>query len=985
MALVDARFTILGPTGMRVGDRVDTQWGPSKERALLAVLLTRPGSPVPAAELIDWVWSDERELPKNPTNALHLYSSRIRTALESLPNQVELLVGGGSFQIKVDRNAVDYFRFLDLVDRARELAQGGDHQQALVAIRSAFTIWQRQVPLADLSSDRAEAWRRKAVLNRQMPAYNLLCEELLVLGRYGEVLEVLDDLDPDYRLHPALLKRRLDALYRLMRTEEATQLYLAMHKAFRVDQDDMAADDLREFHDGLRENRVVPAEPVVGSAVVPVPQQLPLDVSVFVGRQDEFAALDAATAEPGVTVLGGVGGVGKTAFVVHWAHTRRSRFPQGVLFVDLQGFSDGAVMAPSSVVDRFLQGLGVSPDRIANPDHRVAKLQSLLAGRRLLIVLDNARDERQIEGLLPLFPSCVVVVTSRSRLSGLEARLTPRRISIDPLEAEAGSRLLLDRIGQRGEGTSALLELTSVCCGLPLALKVLANHIATRPGVRLSAFVDHFRERGVLDIGTMHGPRAVFMQSLRALESDARLVFRAIGAHPAPDVSVSAVAAMVELPPRRAHEAMDALVEAHLLEQASELDRFKLHDLLREFSVSLLEDPEERTRIERRMLDFYLRTAENADMLLFPTMVRVPTSPSGERVDAIDFSDPAAAQLWCTVEIRSILAVVGFAVETAHFAYATQIALLMEAWVRNGRTAEMLTVLGLGLVAAKALGADAIATAADLMQQIGHTHLLRQEYRQAERHVHSAHIAYLQAGGDQRSGIASCLHTGARILVDTGSIHMGIDSHERALAIVREIEEVGMEVFFLCRAGEAYQKAFEYERADSYYHQALILSRAQGEEWAEAAALQLLGSLAFSRERVDEARSYAEQALRKYARRRAVGGVGGVCALLCEIEAEAGDLWRAKQYARQAIRFCGSAGASLSEATALRVLSRILERAGQRDGAVEALERARVLLLEQDVDRADQMASELDRLRAEIDLPTSRNDSPVVDHDPEVR
>jgi tetratricopeptide (TPR) repeat protein len=300
-------------------------------------------------------------------------------------------------------------------------------------------------------------------------------------------------------------------------------------------------------------------------------------------------------------------------------------------------------------------------------------------------------------------------------------------------------------------------------------------------------------------------------------------------------------------------------------------------------------------------------------------------------------------------------------------------------------TAEMLASLHLGLAAAKVLGEPAIATAADLMQQIGHTHLLRQEYRNAEHYVHSAHIAYLQAGGDQKSGIASCLHTGARILVATGNTQMGIDSHERALSLVREIGEAGLEIFFLFRAGEAYQKAFEYARAGSYYHQALVLSRAQGDEWAEATILQLLGSLSFSRERVDEARTFAEDALWKYAGQLAVGGVGEVCALLCEIEAEAGDLWKAKQYARQAIRFCGRAGASLSEATALCVLARILERDGRRDGAIEALERARSLLFEQDADRAGQVASELDRLRVEIDLPVARSDSPVVDRKPELR
>lgn len=946
---------------------------------MLAVLLTRPGASVPAAELIDWVWSDERELPKNPNQALHLYSSRIRGALESLPDRVELTVNNGAYRLEVDRNDVDYFQFRDHVDRARELARGGDHQQALGVIRAAVTIWRHQVPLEDLKSDRATTWRRNARLNQQIPAYDLLCKEFLVLGDYNAVLEALDDLEPDYLLHPALLKRRLDALHRLMRTEEATQLYLSMHKAFRAELDNVAADDLRKFHDKLQEH--AHREPVTSTAVVPVPQQLPLDVPLFVGHEDKLAAMDVLAAQPGVLVIDGVGGVGKTAFTVHWAHTRRSAFPSGVLFVDLQGFSDGATVDASSVVDRFLQGLGVPPDRIANPDHRLAKLQSLLSGRRLLVVLDNVRDTEQIDRLLPLFSSCVVVVTSRTRLSGLAARHAPQRISIDPLGTGEACRLLLDRIGERGV-TDELAQLTQVCGGLPIALKVLANHIATRPGVRLGAFVDHFRERGVLDIGTMHGPRAVFMQSLRALDPDARLLFRTIGAHPGPDISVDAAAAMVALPVRRVHEALDALTEAHLLEQASELDRFKLHDLLREFSSGLLDHHEERLGIERRMLDFYLRTAENADVRVFSEMVRVPTSDSEEEVGALEFHDSASAQRWCTVEVRNIVALVRFAIESGHFEHAMQIPQLVgEIWLRQGLTAEVLRLLHAGLTAAKSLGEPAEAAAADLMQQIAHTYLQRQEYGRAEHYVHSAHVGYLKAGGDQKSGIATCLHTGARILVDTGNIPMGIDSHLRALALVREIEEDsrGMEMGFLFRTGEAYQKAFEYERASSYYHQALTLARMQGDEVSEATILQLLGSLSFACERTGEARGFAEDSLRKYARHHVVGGVGEVCALLSQIEVEAGDLLNAKQYARKAIQFCGRVGASLSEATALCVLGRILGMSDQRDGAVEALERAQVILLDVDAHRAEQVAAELLRLQAEIDLPTPRIDSLVVD------
>ncbi|MDX8143136.1 NB-ARC domain-containing protein [Lentzea sp. BCCO 10_0061] len=977
-----ARFTILGQTGIRVGDAIDTQWGSLKLRAMLGALLAQPRVSVPAAELADWVWSDGGDLPLNPVQTLYSYSYRIRRALDSMQDRVELVVANGAYRLDVDRKSVDYFQFRDHLDRARALVRRGDHQQALDVIRGAFGIWRHQRPLEDLRSSRADAWRHRFRLNVLLPAYDLLCGEYLVLGDYAEVLEVLEDLD--HHEHPVLLKRRLEALYRLARVEEATELFFSAYKAYKADVNDAAADDLREFHDQLKENGVAGSRPREGTAGVLVPEQLPLDVPMFVGHKEKFAELDAVAANPGVVIIDGVGGVGKTAFAVRWCHTRRQNFPGGVLFADLQGFSDGAIVDASSVVDRFLQGLGVPPDRIANPDHRTAKLQSVLSGRKVAVVLDNARNAAQIHSLLPLFSSCVVIVTSRSRMSGLAARFAPQRISIGPLGLGDASELLADRIGERARGCGALGELTRVCQGLPIVLKVLANHIAQRPAVPLNEFVKHFHERGVLDLDATHGPRAVFMQSLRALEPEARVLFRTIGAHPGPSITVGVAAAMTGLPKRRVHEALDALTEAHLLDQAGELDRFKLHDLLREFSAGLLDDAEQRGAIELRMLDHYLRTAERADQLMLPTMVRVPTPDDEQDAGALEFENVTSARRWCEAEAQNLLALVRLAFHTGYYEHAATIPQLVgQILLRKGNTAEVLNLLHTGLAAAKFLGACAEEETSALLLQIGYTYLLRQEYRRAEHHVHLAHLGFARAEGDQTVAIASCLHTGARILVETGSVIMGIDSHERALLMLRQSDHPApsMEIGFLYRAGEAYKNAFEYARAATYYHQALALACEIGDETSEATVLHLLGALSFARERTAEAREFAEAALFKHARLHAIGNAGEACALLSEIELEDGRLFDAKQYARQAIRLCGRAGASLHEATALHVLSRILEREAQFDGAVEALERAHVIFADLDRGRAELVAAELRELQVELALPAARSESPVLDLD----
>ncbi|WP_329789295.1 NB-ARC domain-containing protein [Lentzea sp. DG1S-22] len=979
---MDARFTIFGQTGMRVGGTVDTQWGPLKLRAMLGALLVHPRVPVPAAELADWVWVDESDLPQNPAQTLYSYSWRIRRALELMQDRVELVVANGTYTLRVDRESVDYFQFRGHVDRARALVRRGDHQQALDVIRGAFSIWGDQRPLDDLGSGRAEAWRRRARLNVLLPAYNLLCGEYLVMGDYHEVLEVLEDLD--HREYPALLKRRLEALYRLSRTEEATELFFSAYKGFKADVNEAAAADLREFHNRLKENGVTGSRPREGTAGVLVPQQLPLDVPVFVGHEEKFAELDAAAAHPGVVVIDGVGGVGKTAFTVHWCHARRRRFPDGVLFVDLQGFSDGAVVDASFVVDRFLQGLGVPPDRITNPDHRAAKLQSVLSGRKVLVVLDNVRNTAQIHPLLPLFSSSVVIVTSRSRLSGLSARFAPQRISIGPLGQEDSGALLADRIGERARGRAELVELTRACQGLPIVLKVLANHIAQRPAVPLGEFVKHFRERGVLDLDATHGPRAVFMQSLRALDPEASVLFRIIGVHPGPSITVDVAAAMTKLPRLRVHAALDALTEAHLLEQAGELDRFKLHDLLREFSAGLLDDARERAAIELRLLDHYLRTADHADQMMLPAMVRVPIGDAEQDANGIEFENAAAARRWCTAETQNLIALVRLAFHAGHYEHAVAIPQLVgEILLRQGNTVEVLTLLHAGLAAAKFLGASAEEETSALLLQIGFTYLLRQEYARAEHHVHLAHLGFARAEGDQRIAIAACLHTGARILVATGGVLMGIDSHERALLMLRQSGSPApsMEVHFLYRTGEAYKNAFEYARAASYYHEALALSREIGDEASEATVLHLLGALSFAREHTAEACEFAEASLLKHARLHAVGNAGEVCALLSEVQLDAGRLFEAKQYARQAIRLCGRAGASLHEARALHVLSKTLVRLGRFDGAIEALERAQVIFSDLDPERAELVAEELRGVQAEVALPAARTDSPALDRD----
>ncbi len=976
VALMDIRFAILGQTALRVGGRLGVQWGPPKLRALLAALLVRPGALVSADELADWIWA-EGEHPDNPPQALYLYVSRIRRTLKEFGDDIDIFVDNRNFRLAADPLTIDYFQFQDQIRLGRAHARRGDSQRALDTIGAAFRLW-RQRPLTDAQGDAAELWRQQMRRNVLLPAFDSMFRLQLALGEADAVLAKLDELAVDYRSHLTLFKRRLEALHAQSRWDEATEEFLAVHRQLSADFDDIGARDLRTFHERLKEHGPVQvAAPSTGTAVVPVPNQLPPPVPVLVGHDALLAKLDAVTDRPGLVVVDGAGGLGKTALVVYWAHTALDRFPDGVLYLDLHGFSDGPVIEPAAAVDRFLEAFGVSADRIANPQQRAAKLQSLLNGRRVLVVLDNARETSHVQPLLPLLSPAVVIVTSRSRLSGLAVRQVPYCFPIVPLDVEQSTRLLSAHIGFRAETSpEAVAHMARLCQGWPITLKILAQYIAARPNVPLSSFAEQLgRDIRLLDIGTVgdgadHGLRAVFAQSVRALDQDTHRLFRTLGTHPGPDFGVGVAAALSDMSTRRTRLALDALVEANLLVQADTLGRYTFHDVVREYAAELVASPAERQAAETSALNFYTYTAENADRIVFPTQARVHTLSTDNRKNALEFTDAESARKWCVEERHNLTAIIrssAGAPQAAQLPHlAGQILLL------QGHTEEVLTILRSGLSAA---GTD-IQEQANTLHNIALIHLIRQDFAAAEHHVHLAHLKFAEIGDE--TGIAGCLHTNARIRVETGDIPMGIDSHERALRTVRRAGEKGMEAVFLYRAGEAYQRATEFERAAAYYRESLTLARALADSTIQGRVLTMLGSLSFAREQTAEARRYLSAGLVLLEHAYDIGFAGTNCGLLAQVELESGRLFEATQYGRQALRLCRRVFDPRGEADALHTLGRIFRKTARREAAIEAWEQAEAIYIDLDPERARQTARSLSELTTlTVELPSVRQTSPI--------
>ena len=343
-----------------------------------------------------------------------------------------------------------------------------------------------------------------------------------------------------------------------------------------------------------------------------------------------------------MVVLDGMPGVGKTALATHWAHRARSRFPGGDLYVDLQGYSDHAQVAPSAVVDDFLIALGHPPDGITNARARELMLTRMLSDRGTIVVLDNARDTEHVRHLVSLLPGALVLVTSRQSLSTLRRITGARRVRVEPMSGPEAEELLSVRVGSRRHMTSAdRTRLATMCAGLPLMLNLLAEHVASRPPGQVSEFADQLDRRQLVhDLGEDgDGPanaRTFFAWSYLAQTEPDRRLFRLLGLHLGEDISMEAAFACDGRDKAETLRSLRSLVGAHLLEQPVALNRFRFHDLIGVFAARCAEtdEPEaERLAAVRRLVSFYLLTASRANKLLYPSRM-LPAERGGRCRDS---------------------------------------------------------------------------------------------------------------------------------------------------------------------------------------------------------------------------------------------------------------------------------------------------------------------------------------------------------------
>lgn len=455
-----------------------------------------------------------------------------------------------------------------------------------------------------------------------------------------------------------------------------------------------------------------------------VPRQLPGDARGFVNRTTELERLDDVLARDGddpnsvaLLVVVGTAGVGKTSLAVHWAHRVRDRFPAGQLYVNLRGYDPGEPVTSDEALDRFLRALGVSSDAI--PDESQAKesvYRSLVADRQMLIVLDNASSVRQVRPLLPGTSSCLVLVTSRSRLSGLVARHGAQRVTVDmlpPLEAVELLRLVTR--GYRGhDDPDDLSELAQLCARLPLALRIAAERAASRPQMPLRELIRDLRDESGLwdalsaeDDEEADAVRTVFAWSYRALPQDTARLFRLLGLHPGPDFGIPAAASLAGTSISSARHLLDVLAGAHLVMQSAP-GRYQFHDLLRAYAADQaqhLEEPEDRDAALARLFGWYLHTADSAADILYAQWAHIQLAPVSSGVVRPPHMNYEEALNWYETEQENIMAVTRAAADHGMDQIAWQLpAVLRQIYADRNPARDWFKVGGIGLDAVRRTG-----------------------------------------------------------------------------------------------------------------------------------------------------------------------------------------------------------------------------------------------------------------------------------------
>jgi DNA-binding SARP family transcriptional activator len=846
---------LLGPVDVAVEGRSRPVNG-LRRKAVLATLALHNGQVVSTDRLVDVVWG--ASAPLTVVNALQTHISYLRGVLGS---RDAILTRPPGYLLNLGGDGTDARAAERLLTQGRQAA---DPARGAKDLHEALALW-RGRPLADVTGS---AW-----LEEQAERLDLLADEVrralfearLAAGEHAELVRGLEAMAAGNPLDEQVHGQLMLALYRCGRQADALTVFSRLRAALAEQLGIDPGPALRELQSAiLRQDEALavparsPASP--GARPVPVPAQLPPAVLGFVGRGAELARLDAvlvqAQREPRgrpaavvISAVSGTAGVGKTALAVHWAHQVAPRFPDGQLYVNLRGFGPGGRPAePGEAIRGFLGALGVPAERIPDGVQAQAALyRSLVVGKRMLVVLDNARDPDQVRPLLPGAPGCLVLVTSRSDLAGLVAAEGACPVSLDLLTTAEASDLLARRLGQERVASEpqAVQEIIDWCTRLPLALSIAAARAAARPCFPLATIAAELRTAsgtldsfGGADLAT--DVRAEFSWSTRALSDDAASLFRLLGLHPGPDITAPAAASLAATDAPEARVLLAELTSAHLVTESSP-GRYGLHDLLRAYAAeqvhSLVPD-DARAAASRRVFDHYLHTGYIAARLLKPQRDPIDLAEPATGTRAEDLTTADSSLAWFTAEHHVLLACISASAAADLDRHTWQLAWTMKTYLfRAGHWHEQVVTERAAADAARRDGD--LSGLASALFSLGEAHARLNRLEEAESRYREALAIYAAAG--DLSGEAAVYIVMSELAELQQRFADTLQHARRALDTFRRIGDASGQAMALNSVGWAHALLGDYHQALTPCREALALMQDLGLRDGQAHTWHSLG------------------------------------------------------------------------------------------------------------------------------------------------
>ena len=892
------RFSVLGPLLVTDDSGAPLPVRATNLRVLLACLLLEANQPVPVARLERALWDGHP--PASARASLHNHVMRLRRLLGDDQGQLVQAVPLG-YLLACAGGESDLQEFEELRRRAARAARSGDWQTAAACSTDALALW-RGEPLADVPGTIHDAEVSRLVEARILTAEQL-GEARLRLGEHDQLISGLQPLISDNPLREGLYSLLMRACDRAGRRAEALAAYQQARNVLRTELGVEPGAELRALQQRiLRADPDEPPAPAAAPARSPgpaaaapaqsrlVPAQLPADVTDFTGREedlDRLAALlgeDAAAGTVVISTIAGMGGIGKSALAVRAAHLRRPCFPDGQLFVDLRGSS--VPRDPGDVLAELLRALGSDLASIPiGTDARASMYRSTLAERRVLLLLDDARDAAQVRPLLPGTADCKVLITSRGRLAALTGAA---RFDLDVLSDTEARALLAAVVGadRLAAEPQAAEEVLARCGGLPLAIRIAAARLIARPHWTLTTLAARLGSVHVLDELAVEdlAVRTSFQVSYQTLgdssapqEREAARAFTLLGLWSGPDLPLAAAARLIDRPPSRTEDLLELLVDAQLLE-TTRSGRYRLHDLLHVYAAELARTdgtPEQCDAAVGRLCGWYLHTVGRAMDLISPVRRRIPELEQADAPpDCGSFADYDQALEWCEAERLNLVAVT----EAAHAAGLDAVAWQLPAellhffhlrshrddWTATHRTGlaaarrsgdrdgEALMLNGLGVVQ-NALGhaADALTCfhqaleiseetgdrpgQANTMNNIASAHHLQGRFQESiEWRVRS--LPLRRESGNQFS-IASTLNNLGMAHAALGQYREAVGAYEEALTAARRADSRYVQAAILDSLGDVAGKLGETETAVSYLTRSVGIKNELGERHGLAVTL----------------------------------------------------------------------------------------------------------------------------------------------------